>query len=216
MEHTRQSGILNASRLTVTIIGAGGIGALTAVVLSKLGIGYLTLFDDDYVDTVNLATQFFRVYDVEKYKVDAVINQISQYTDDVEATGFHERVSPSMPYPALVRSEVVISAVDSITARQDIWEVVRRKVGWYIDARMAAESFQCYIVPGYDTDWYDALIRAQREEDVPELPCTSKATFYCASLAAAHLGNIVRKIITGEPLPKRIVQDLVSNTLLVL
>ncbi len=76
MEHTRQSGILNASRLTVTIIGAGGIGALTAVVLSKLGIGYLTLFDDDYVDTVNLATQFFRVYDVEKYKVDAVINQI--------------------------------------------------------------------------------------------------------------------------------------------
>jgi molybdopterin/thiamine biosynthesis adenylyltransferase len=218
VEHTRQSGIFNASRLSVTVIGVGGIGALTALVLAKMGVGYITLFDDDIVNTVNLATQMFRVYDVEKYKVDAVIDQIHDYTDDVEVVGYSERVSPLILDPPVALGGLVISAVDSIIARQEIWEVISPWYGftWYIDARMASESFQAYIVRRNQMDWYDTLIRSQKDDDIPDEPCTSRATFYTAALAAAHIGNIVRKIITGQPLPKRIVQDLVSNTLLVI
>lgn len=219
MERTRQSGIFNASRLTVTFIGVGGIGALAAVTLAKMGVGYITLFDNDKVDTVNLGSQFYRVSDVEKYKVDAVIDQVHDLTDDVEVAGYAMRVSAedvSLLYPH-VASDITISAVDSIVARQDIWDLVKNKAGWYIDARMASESFQAYIINmNEDTEWYDNLIKGQKDEDIPDEPCTSKATFYTAALAAAHVGNIVRKIITGKPLPKRIVQDLVSNTLLVI
>jgi molybdopterin/thiamine biosynthesis adenylyltransferase len=201
----------------VTIIGVGGIGALTAITLAKMGVGYITLFDDDRVDTVNLATQFYKVSDVGKYKVEAVKSQIHEYADDVEVFASPIRVVAETS-PMMVGSGVVISAVDSIVARQEIWKVISSWYGftWYIDARMASESFQAYIVQRNQMDWYDALIEGQKDEDIPDEPCTSKATFYTAALAAAHIGNIVRKIITGEPLPKRIVQDLVSNTLLVI
>jgi molybdopterin/thiamine biosynthesis adenylyltransferase len=217
MEHTRHSGLFSANRLSVTLIGAGGIGALTALVLAKMGVGYITLFDDDEVDTVNLATQMYRVSDVEKYKVDAVVDQIREYTDDVEVVGLGERVDRAMWDTDDVKAEIIISAVDSIQARTDVWYVVNGYT-WrnYIDARMAAESFQCYIVNGDDRSWYEQLLFGQKDENIPDEPCTSKATFYTAALAAAHIGNIVRKIITGQSLPKRIVQDLVSNTLLVI
>ena len=44
----------------VVLAGLGGIGSWCALLLSRLDIRYLTLYDDDVVDSVNLAGQFYR------------------------------------------------------------------------------------------------------------------------------------------------------------
>ncbi|MCL4561887.1 MAG: ThiF family adenylyltransferase [Chloroflexi bacterium] len=71
MNHLRHSALFDASDIGITLIGAGGIGALTGIVLAKMGVGSLILFDGDRVDEVNIATQFHHLDQIGLLKVDA-------------------------------------------------------------------------------------------------------------------------------------------------
>ena len=55
----------------VTLIGAGGIGGLTAITLAKMGVPEMIIWDGDVVAIENTGTQFFSSSDVERLKVDA-------------------------------------------------------------------------------------------------------------------------------------------------
>jgi molybdopterin/thiamine biosynthesis adenylyltransferase len=214
INHTRHIGIFNAQDWPVTLIGAGGIGAITAVTLAKMGVPELTVFDFDRVSDVNIATQFFRHFDVESWKTAALSTILSEYADAkvlIRNLPFDENT-----HPDLFTNPIIISAVDSISARRAIWEAVKyEEFLWYLDARMGAEVFQLYAVSGDEMGWYEDLMSKQDDSQVDNLPCTSKATVYCSCLAAAHIGASVRKIISGLPLPRMLSQDMLSNTLMV-
>ena len=79
MDHTRHIGVFNAANYSVVLIGAGGIGALTGITLAKMGIGSLSIYDDDQVDPINLATQFYRLSDVGKDKVLALSEDVLEH-----------------------------------------------------------------------------------------------------------------------------------------
>lgn len=212
MDHTRHIGIFNAGGWQVAIIGAGGIGAITALVLAKMGLD-LTIIDDDTVDEVNLATQFHYMNSVGRPKIHALTDLLYEMTD-VSCTSFVDRVTEENA--ALYRAPIIISAVDSINARKAIWAGLKdQRWLWYIDARMGAEAFSRYVVDGTDRQWYDNVLASHDEDAVPDLPCTSKATIYCGAVAAGLLGSDVRKIITGEVPPKMLAFDLPSNWLFV-
>ena len=211
---TRHIGIFNAQDWPVTLVGAGGIGAIAAVTLAKMGVSELTLFDFDQVSDENIATQFYRRFDVEKPKTTALSAILSEFAD----TRLRAYSVPFVEdtHPDRFSNPIIISAVDSIASRKRIWEAVcYEEFLWYLDARMGAEVFQLYAVSGADYDWYDQMLGEQDDSQVEDLPCTSKATIFCGALGAAHLGSAVRKIITGLPLPRLLSQDLLSNTLMV-
>ncbi len=86
MDHTRHIGVFNAANYSVELIGAGGIGALTGITLAKMGIGSLSIYDDDQVNPINLATQFYKLSDVGKGKVSALSEAISEYAGLVSQT----------------------------------------------------------------------------------------------------------------------------------
>jgi hypothetical protein len=52
------------------------------------------------------------------------------------------------------------------------------------------------------------------EDDVPELPCTEKATIYTAAVAAGHIAATVKNIITGGPTPHLITHHIPNYVLL--
>ena len=60
------------SDFEVTIVGVGGIGAVSALCLAKMGVKYMNLYDDDVVGTENIATQLLGVSGVGKPKVQDV------------------------------------------------------------------------------------------------------------------------------------------------
>jgi molybdopterin/thiamine biosynthesis adenylyltransferase len=214
INHTRHIGIFNAQDWPVTLIGAGGIGAITAVTLAKMGVPELTVFDLDQVDEVNISTQFYRLFDVETFKAAALADIVRDFAGASVQT--HNVLFDENTHPDNFANPILISAVDSIAARKGIWEAIKYEdFMWYLDARMGAEVFQLYAVHGDDYDWYDQLMSEQDDSQVEELPCTSKATIFCGALAAAHIGAAVRKIITGLPLPRMLSQDMLSNTLMV-
>jgi len=212
MDHTRHIGIFSAEGWQATIIGAGGIGAITALVLAKMGLD-LTVVDDDTVDEVNLATQFHYRDMVGEAKTVAVRKLLYDMADVSSVTIF-DRVTEENA--ALFRAPIIISAVDSINARKAIWAGLKdQQWMWYIDARMGAETFVRYVVDGNARLWYDEVLATHDESLVPDLPCSSKATIYCASVASGLLGHDVRKIITGETPPKMLALSLPDYTLFV-
>jgi molybdopterin/thiamine biosynthesis adenylyltransferase len=215
MDHSRHIGIFDARLHPITLIGAGGIGALTAVVLAKMGVPAIDIYDFDTVDPENVSTQFYSWMDVGNEKVVALAVQIKHMNNDVIVNPHHLKVTKEIDFD--LSAPIIISAVDSLTARKEIWAALQRASwGHYIDARMAAESFQAYVVESEDRDWYDQALSRVDEADVEPLPCTAKATIYTAATAAGHIGSLVRQIITGDPIPRRIVHDIIQGQLLTL
>ena len=210
IDHTRHIGIFNVAHLRTCLIGAGGIGALTAVTLAKMGVPEISIWDGDTVEEVNIATQFHRQSDVGLSKVDAVTSIISMFAGHVAAP-FLTRVDTNTKLPT---AEIYISAVDSIASRQEIWEAVKRSGrgnSWYIDARMGAEVYEHFVVNLNNPIWYQESLIKQSDEDIPDLPCTSKATIYTANIAAGHIGAAVRRIATEKQEPGLLHHNIIDN-----
>lgn len=206
MDHVRHIEIYNAQDLLVTLVGAGGIGAITALTLAKMGVGYLEIWDDDVVGHENLATQLHRLSDVGTLKVDALAETIRLFADDTTIVPMAARITPGMR----ISGKIVISAVDSIQARKDIWAALKGNFEWYIDARMGAEKAEIFIVHRDNCAWYADLLAETEEGDIPEVPCTMKATYFCSSMIAGILGSLIRKLATGQPMPKAITYDMTT------
>lgn len=214
MDHTRHIGIFSASMWSASLIGAGGIGAMTAIALAKMGLGEIAIYDGDTVDDVNIATQFHKLSDVGKPKAEALEDALHEYSGGVHISSYHEIVSGETIMP---RADITISAVDSIQARKDIWQAVELQgPEWYLDTRMSAEFFQMYVVRQVNADWYDNLIKDQNDSEIPDEPCTSKATIYTACIAAGQIGATVRRIVTGQQEPGILAHDILNNSLMFL
>lgn len=212
MDHTRHIGIFDVSDLSVTIVGAGGIGAITAVTLAKMGVGYMNIIDGDVVSDVNLATQFHALESLDQPKVSALKREILRYADGTDIIDEMGRVEPD----GILSGNIVIAAVDSIASRKAIWAAAQRgKPQWFLDARMAAEEFHLYSINmRADVGWYDRIISREDDSRVEELPCTAKATFFCGALSAAHLGATVRKIATGITPARYLVHNMIADSLI--
>lgn len=194
--HLRHSGIFAPCQLPIRLIGAGGIGSLAAVMVSKMSDGEIQVYDGDQVEQVNIATQFYRADDVGYNKAIAICTIAGQLSDTAVFTPFPARYPSSKQNPAWM----VISGVDSIESRKGIWWDLldRNDWQWYLDARMGAEKFELYSISREDIGWYSNLLSSQQDELIPDEPCTAKATFYAAAMAAGHIGKTIRRILAGE------------------
>lgn len=219
MDHTRHIDLYDMHRASVALVGAGGIGATTGIALSKMGVGELVLYDMDIVGTENLATQLHRLSDVGKSKVVSLMDAIHEYGNDTMVDFNYHRVTEE----EIFYSKYVIAAVDSIQTRKDIWKSVSRPASqtvfsrYYIDARMSAEEFHMYVVDLHsneDRKRYAEMIEQESDENVPEIPCTMKATIYTAFMAAGHICNAVKKLEMGEKHPFAVIHNIKTFTFL--
>lgn len=214
MDHTRHIDIYDVSNVTVTLIGVGGIGATTAIALAKMGVMSLMIYDMDRVGTENLTTQLHKLSDVGRFKADAMKNEITEYASDVWVEPRAQQVTEMTTFD----TDFVICAVDNIKTRKDVWSSVQNSsVQFFIDARMSAEEFHLYSVDLKNQDavnLYTQMIIKENDELIPDLPCTMKATIYCAFMAAGHVSNSVKKLAMGEGHPFSIIHNIKTHTFL--
>jgi molybdopterin/thiamine biosynthesis adenylyltransferase len=212
LNHMRHIELFDVSNTGVTLVGAGGIGALTAIVLAKMGVGYMNIFDDDVVSEENLPTQMHLMDDLGRPKVDALAYLINAFSDDTRVFASQERITLG----SHISNQIIIAAVDSIQARKEIWNASFDELGqpmfnWYIDPRMAAEEAQVYCVSRDDIDWYDRMILGQDDKDIPDLPCTRKATIFTAASVAGMIGKTLRQIATDIIPPKMVAYNILLD-----
>ena len=212
-DHTRHSGIFAPLEGRITLIGAGGIGALTAVVLAKMSDGELEIWDADTVDPINIATQYHTVHHIGMNKAAATAEMVSLYSDSCEVG------ANGMNFPGefeFLPSRFVVSAVDSIKSRKAIWAALKGKMWeYYLDARMSAEVFQLYTVSAKNVEWYEHMLGLQDDAEIADIPCTAKATIYTAAFAAGHIGKTIRELVTGKNPPIFLEHDIIAERITV-
>lgn len=192
MDFQRQSDLFDPHKhqVPVTIIGAGGIGSPTALALAKLGLRDLRLVDDDLVSEVNEPNQLFPIGHVGEPKVEAVKGVVQQMSGVEVAT----RVGR---FNGVDRIDgIVISAVDSIASRREIWNRVKYNatVDLFIDGRMGGEAITIYAVNPCSPDEvakYEATLHDPG--DVAPLPCGARAIIYVSFVIAGLITRAVAK-----------------------
>lgn len=214
MDHWRQLGIVTPYELEplrVTVIGAGGIGSPSVLALAKMGIRYISVYDDDVVDFHNLPNQLYRFSDVGEPKVSALAGIVNDFTGVV--------IDPkNVRFEDQRLSGIVISAVDSMTARQKIWQRVRYNpaVKLYIEARMGAEVARIHTVKNPVNPslvkWYETTLHS--DEEAVETPCTERAIIYNVFMIASLVSNQVKKFAKGEDLAREIIFDMATFSFL--
>jgi molybdopterin/thiamine biosynthesis adenylyltransferase len=195
----------------VHVIGCGGIGSFAALALAKLGCTRLHLYDDDRVEEHNIPNQLFRLSDVGRPKPVALAEIVELFTGN-------------QPQVSLRRVEaerlqgIVVSGVDSMTARKAIWRgSVRYRAGipLYLDGRLGAEMCRVYAVRPTDPEdvrCYEQSLYADGQ--AVTLPCTAGAIIYTGFAVASLLADEVKKFAAGESVAREILYDLKTLTLI--
>jgi hypothetical protein len=217
MNHVRHSNIFNVPPYyNVALVGVGGLGATTALVLAKMGVQQMSIWDGDTVSETNIPTQLHPVSDVGKEKVYSLAETLEHFSDEIQLRAYPERITEEKDFNEF---HLVIAAVDSIQARKDIWIATTNSphVDWFLDMRMAAREFQMFLVDMHDSaavEAYHGMLFSLDDSMILELRCTEKATFFTASLAAGHAGNALCNIVRREACSHRLVHYITENRLL--
>lgn len=174
----RQADIIpeNIMYQEIQVVGVGAVGSHLVYTLARMGFTNITVWDEDKVSEENISNQGFQLGDIGDYKVEAVKRTVYR------AVGTTIKTMPKMWTDELL-SGVVVAAADSMAVRRALWE--RNTCSLFIDTRMAAEAFEIFIHEPF-TKEYDAHENALfTDKEAVQVPCTAKATIYCASLITA-------------------------------
>jgi sulfur-carrier protein adenylyltransferase/sulfurtransferase len=102
----------------VLLLGAGGLGAPTALYLAAAGVGTLGIVDDDVVDLSNLQRQVIHANDrIGVPKVDSAEQTINGLNPDVEVVKYHTRLDASNIMEIAEGYDVIVDGVDNFPTR---------------------------------------------------------------------------------------------------
>lgn len=117
---------------SVAIVGVGGVGSVTAEMLTRCGIGKLLLFDYDKVELANMNRLFFQPHQAGLSKVDAAVRTLRNINPDVEFEAHNYNICLVDNYQHFIDRiclgnlrgdgpvDLVLSCVDNFEARMTI------------------------------------------------------------------------------------------------
>ncbi|WP_462417132.1 ThiF family adenylyltransferase [Kytococcus sp. Marseille-QA3725] len=102
----------------VAVIGAGGLGCPLMQYLVAAGVGHLTVFDDDVVETSNLQRQVLHgPDDVGRPKVESAVESLSRLGGATTLSAVQERLGPETAVDLLAGHDLVVDGTDNFPTR---------------------------------------------------------------------------------------------------
>src|SRR5438105_5153162 len=102
----------------VLLLGAGGLGAPTALYLAAAGVGTLGVVDDDVVDLSNLQRQVDPPNErIGVPKVDSAEQTINSLNPDVKVVKYQTRLDASTIMEIIEANHVIVDGVDNFPTR---------------------------------------------------------------------------------------------------
>lgn len=199
---------------TILIAGLGGIGALTAEILSRCGTGRLLLFDKGTVEMKSLCRMFYRPEHVGMAKIQAARMCLGQLNPNLSLETYHCDIcseSDAFKQKALANGpiDLILSTVDNISARRALNQLALELSIPLMDIHNNHSSSNVYyrlILPGNT-----ACMMCLPDDTAPEadsvdnaLGLLSPATLPpCETLAAGLIAQAVFKFLlkVGEIVP---------------
>lgn len=206
--YLRQQGIFNPREhpnAKVTFVGVGGIGSFAAFGAAKLGIPKITLIDPDVVEPHNQPNQFYSVHDVAENKVEALAGYILGEDTGQEVETYPFALSESdTEVPPL--SGVVVSGLDSMEAREHVWQheiQLNPHVSLYLDARLSGEFIVIYAVNPTDLDECESYRKTlHSDEEGEDISCTARGIIDVGLQVGSMITRALRLYFTGQPVDR--------------
>ncbi|MEJ7715388.1 MAG: ThiF family adenylyltransferase [Thermoleophilaceae bacterium] len=102
----------------VLLLGAGGLGAPTALYLAAAGVGTIGIVDDDVVDLSNLQRQVIHTNDrIGEPKVDSAQTAINDINPDVDVVKHQTRLDASNIMEIIEGYDIIVDGVDNFPTR---------------------------------------------------------------------------------------------------
>lgn len=148
--------------LTVVIVGVGGVGSVTAEMLTRCGIGKLILFDYDKVEMANMNRLFFQPHQAGMSKVDAAVKTLSFINPDVDFEAYNDDITKVDNFNHFLDRikhggienkpvDLVLSCVDNFEARMTINTACNELNQTWIESGVSENAVSGhiqFIVPG--------------------------------------------------------------------
>jgi molybdopterin/thiamine biosynthesis adenylyltransferase len=146
----------------VLIIGAGALGSGNAEVLTRAGVGKITIIDRDYVEASNLQRQqLYTEEDVaEKLpKAAAAKKRLKAINSDVEICAVIGDATPEWLEEHIAGVDLMLDATDNFETRMAMNDVSQKyKVPWIYGACVGSFGMSFSIIPG-KTPCLNCLLR---------------------------------------------------------
>lgn len=103
------------------IVGIGGLGALTAEIMARVGVGELVLMDYDKLEEANLNRLIYNADQVGMAKVDALKDHLLKANPDVDITTYPYDITDGEGYDSFIseveKCDIIFGCVDTFQVR---------------------------------------------------------------------------------------------------
>lgn len=181
----------------ITIAGLGGIGSYVYYLLTRMQPSFITIYDPDVVEGVNMSGQLYSKEDLGKYKTQAMLDMAHNYSNYYRTGAFAEPFTSTSS-----ATSIMICGFDNMEARKTFFNSWRKYVELrpasehkhclFIDGRLAAEEFQVFCIRGddkYNINRYaNEFLFSDSEAD--ETICSYKQTSFMANMIGSIIINL--------------------------
>ena len=181
----------------ITIAGLGGIGSYVYYLLTRMQPSFITIYDPDVVEAVNMSGQLYSKEDLGKPKTQAMLDMAHNYSNYYKTGAFAEPFTSTSS-----ATSIMICGFDNMEARKVFFNSWRKYVELkpaseqkhclFIDGRLAAEEFQVFCIRGDDkyniNRYVNEFLFSDSEAD--ETICSYKQTSFMANMIGSIIINL--------------------------
>lgn len=225
---TRWTPQLTLKDASVVVVGLGGFGSHLALHLASLGVGHLTLVDDDTVEPANLNRHVLaRDTDIGRQKVDAAAENLRAINPLVDISTSAVRVTcPADVEGWMLGADLVVCAADRPRVDVDGWfntAALRCGTPWLRGATVGLSAVvdlfvpgrtacaQCRLQPG-DGDTNARMVEQLRvDARRGTSPVVSPVAGLLGSLAALEATKFLTGVAPTPLLDHQLVVDLLTS-----
>jgi len=200
----------------VVVLGAGGLGSTVLMNLAGLGVGRLTLLDDDLVEPRNFARQFLYAHaDIGTSKVERAAARLEAFDPALRIRTVKSRVRGAAEVASLLDgADLLVTGIDRPT-EVDLWvneACLAAGVPYVRGAMLPTRVIYWSVDPGRSA-CYACALRADAESAAgsgtagvarrlaPELPTINRGIGPVASLIGSLVAMEALRYLTGFAAP---------------
>ena len=211
-----QSTISSSSQLKlldshVAIIGCGGLGGHIAEILTRIGIGELSLFDFDIFEEHNLNRQnFSNIHSLGKEKVLIVQQELEKINPAITINSFIKKFNPFKDFSTIKNVDVVVDALDNPQTKLDLAKICKDNDVDFIHGAIAGMNGQFSTCNTLENLYRDGSSGIEKNIGNPSFSVT-----FAASIQSAEVIKTILNI--GENLEdKLLITNLLENEFITL
>lgn len=147
--------LMNVDKLAesrVLVVGCGSIGSNIAVALARVGVKNFALVDMDTVEVKNVSSQAYLASQVGMVKVSALRFLLNTVMNDSGNIDVYNCRFEHIDTEWFGRYDIVINAVDSMSARSYVFDKFISSDTFMVDARVDGSDADLFLVSCNDYD----------------------------------------------------------------